>query len=54
MTTQEFLLRLREEGVLLAGGPRYRAVTSYEVTRDDIDRALLAVARVLGHVPAHA
>lgn len=51
---QVFLERLREEGVLLAGGPRYRAVTSYEVTRADIDRALLAVTRVLGPVPVHA
>lgn len=44
---EEFVGRLVDCGVRLSGSGRYRAVTSYEVNRDDIEYALQHIARVI-------
>ena len=46
---ERFVAALRERDVLVAeiGGTEVRAVTSYEVTRADIDRALAAASAVM-------
>jgi threonine aldolase len=47
-TPQAFIAALREQGVLISGfgDHRLRLVTHYGIERDDIDRTLLAAARV--------
>jgi threonine aldolase len=50
MTPERFVTRLAEHGVKVAGigGSVIRAVSSREVTRADIDRALMAVSALVG------
>lgn len=48
---RHFVTALRERGVRLAGDTtRFRAVLSYEVTTDDVDRALSAIRQVTSPV----
>jgi threonine aldolase len=51
LAEDDFVLRLHERGVRLAeGGTGIRAVTSYEVNRDDIEYALDVIAEVAHQV----
>lgn len=51
---EEFQRRMLEGGVRVAGGKSFRAVTSYEVDSEDIDRTLaLAEAVIRDALPVH-
>lgn len=52
VTPEQFIARLAERGVLVAGngGSVIRAVTSYEVSRGDIEYALSAISELVRDV----